>query len=217
MLFALSSAPTLKKLSISFSQQFLDSPEDAKRCFIYLGAFKNLTSLELYHFYGKRNRLVKDISQVLSRCPALKTLGLAMACDADCYNGPEAIVIDSDLDFVEKLCTEYWSLGCGPLSLHTLKLGYEMVIIDPVGDIENHLDLLFRAKSLHTLHIYNGLVKFDSLEGDEEDLDVSWNLLEGCTSLHQLAVSRLDKEAGTWLNKTAQNLKELIITGNIFW
>lgn len=214
LIAALSSAPNLRKLSISFSQQYLDSREDANKCFIQLEGFKNLTSLELYHFYGNPKRLVKDISQVLSRCPALKTLGLGIACDADCYAGPEAIVLDSDYDLLETLCTDYASLGGKPLSLHTLKLGYGMIIADPVTDTDNYLELLFRAQDLHTLHIFNGCVKFDSVEEDDEELDVAWNLLK-CTALHQLAVSRLDKDAGAWLNKTAQNLKELIIAGEL--
>jgi hypothetical protein len=60
-----------------------------------------LTALELYKFYGDEDLLVKDIAGVLIECLRLKTLGLAFACDCDCDEFPEAIVLEGDCEFLE--------------------------------------------------------------------------------------------------------------------
>src|SRR2546423_1474279 len=120
---------TLKQLSIQFASKHIEDRDHAFNCSIPLKGFRNLTALELYKFYGDEDLLVKDIAAVLIECPRLKTLGLAFACDCDCDEFPEAIVLEGDCEFLENLCVQYASRrGATPLALETLRLGLGMCL-----------------------------------------------------------------------------------------
>ena len=58
-------------------------PVIVRKCWIPLRDFRDLTSLEVYSFYGDSDRLVKDIAHVLRDSPGLKKLGLSFASETD--------------------------------------------------------------------------------------------------------------------------------------
>lgn len=214
LLATLKGYQNLKSLSIQFASQYLEDRVYAERCWISLKGFRNLASLELYQFYGDQTQLTKDIAAVLAECPNLKTLGLGMACDFDCYTFPEVMVLEEDkCEFLEALCAQYEARGQKPLSLHTLRLGESMCLYNVTSaKASNFLAKLVRVPCLKTLHVYNGLAKHGSLESDTEPMVVDWSLLKDCTSLCQLSVARIGNDVRDWLNNEGKSVQELIVT-----
>jgi hypothetical protein len=107
ILNALKNCETLQDLSIEFASQHLEDNTAAFNCSMPLNGFRNLASLELYQFYGNETQLINDIAGVLSDCPRLKKLGLGMACDYDCDDLPEVLIMPRDCSFLERLCMRY--------------------------------------------------------------------------------------------------------------
>ena len=219
LLRALKTSPTIKDVSILFASQYLDNPEDALNCSVPLEGFKNLTSLELYNFFGNDESLITDLVDVLEECPGLKTLGLSCGCDYDCENLPESLLMpEEDFDFLMKLCENYGSRSrLSPLALDTLRLGQGMYIFDlsimqPVVENQGkYLPKLVRMETLKNLHLFNGLVKEDIYD-DPEPLEVDWSQLEDCKSLQKLSVSRFDEEVLDWLNTSGNSVQDFIVT-----
>lgn len=81
------------------------------------------------------------------------------------------------------------------------------------ASVGNYLEALFSVESLQVLHIFNGLVRLVP-DGEYHLMEVDWHLLENCISLRQVAIFVLVDEVKDWLNTSAKNLTELIITGN---
>lgn len=217
VVIALKNCKSLKNVSIQFSSQYLEDRRTANNCSMPLNCFQNLTSLELFSFYSSRDKpqLVKDIASLLSRCPGLKMLGLGLACDVDCNNVPESLIIDDDYHFLEHLCMFYRSNGnAPPLALETLRLGHGMFLFQYLFSSEKNdfLSKLVKVAGLKTLHIFNDFIKYDSEEEDHESMEIDWSLLNGCESLHQLAISRLEPDVTDWLNSKGRSVQELMVT-----
>jgi len=177
-----------------------------------------LTSLELYSFYGDSSELSNDITNTLTECPALKTLGLSVACCLDTEFLPDARGVGKELDFMEKICVEYGSRALvSPLQLDTLRLGKGMFLYDLCeprscyGRIGQYLSKLIKTDRLKTFHIYNGLITGE-LGVENEFLDLGWSHLEGFKSLKQLSVTLIGKDVLNWLNTAGNSVEELIVT-----
>ncbi|KAE9368859.1 hypothetical protein N431DRAFT_470543 [Stipitochalara longipes BDJ] len=222
LLRALKQSSTIKDVSILFASQYLDDPTDAQRCFIPLKGFKNLTSLELYNFYGDLDRLVLDIAGVLAECPGLKTLGLGFACNFDCDAPPEILFYEDETDFLERLCVIYGSTPrARPLALETLRLGHGIFLFESEmleaemqesSKTDKYLAKLVQLEALRNFYIFNGLIKMDIYD-EPDSMDVDWNQLEDCKSLRRLSVSRLEIDLVQWLERSCGSLvEELIIT-----
>jgi hypothetical protein len=182
------------------------------KCNTQLKGFKSLTSLELYQFYGEESQLLTGIANVLRDCPGLKKLGLGMACDFDCDGYPEVLVIDSDCDFLEKLCLRYGTHS-PPLALETLRLGNGLFIYKSSSpNVGNYLTKLVTVRDIKTLHIFNGLIHENDDWDDVAPMKVHWDFFAECTSLKQLSVSRLDKDVQQWLNAGGKSVQELFVT-----
>ena len=209
---ALKKCRNLRKLSLQFPVQYLDDRVAAQNNFIPLKGFNNLTSLELYQFYGDEARLAKDIAGVLHQNLALRTLGLGLACDCDIDTFPEATILEGDCGLLEDICMEYGSQDKKPLELQTLRLGHGLCIRASTPNAGNFLEKLLRIRGLKKLNVFNGPVRFGSLDGDLENMEVDWSLLKDCTTLRQLSVSRLGDDVKEFLNRTAKSVHELIVT-----
>jgi len=208
----LKSLPSLRNLSIQFAGQYLDDEVTALKCYTHLKGFKCLTSLELYQFYGEETQLINDIASVLSDCPGLKKLGLGMATDCECLSSPEYINISGDCDFLEKLCIRYGARS-SPLALETLRLGQGMFLYESSSaGVGNFLAKLVNIKGIRTLHIFNGLVHDGDEWEEERPMEIHWGLLEDCTSLNQLSVSRIEKDVVAWVNTSGNSIQEFIVT-----
>jgi hypothetical protein len=181
-----------------------------------LKGFRNLTSLEVYHFYGDKVRILKDLVSALGDSPRLQTLGLALAVDCDCEQFPEAVILEDEIDFFEKLCAEYGSRKTtSPLPLKTLKLGHGMYLFQSASTVtDNYLANLVKVSGLRTLHIFNGVIKID-IDEEAESMKVEWSLFKECISLHQLSVTRLEDDVRQWLNTVGNSVQELIVTDHI--
>jgi hypothetical protein len=211
LLRTLKNRQTLKNLSIMFESQWLEDQFLAEKCFMPLKGFRNLTSLELYNFYGNETRLVRDVVNVLVDCPNLKALGLGLLCDCDTELLPEIVILEGECEFLEKLCLRFESQRGSPLKLHTLRLGTGMCLFhssSPEGI--NFLAKLVDLSGLKCLHVFNDLVKYD-IDDDGWGLEIDWHLLNDCTDLQQLSVSRLGEDVAAWLNENG-SVQELIIT-----
>lgn len=208
----------LKHISILFATQWLEDRLAATNCSIPLKGFRNLTSLELYHFYGDEAEILNDLVSTLGDSPNLQTLGLALACDCDCDRLPEAVIVEDELDFFENLCVEYGSrVSRSPLPLKTLKLGHGMYILKTEAttdtSFENYLAKLVKISNLRVLRIFNGLFKFeDNIDDEPESMEIAWSLFKECTLLRQLSVTRLEDDVRDWLNTVGRSVQELIVT-----
>jgi len=223
LLRMLKNSQTLRSLSILFESRSLEMLQDAEKCFMPLKGFRNLTSLELYNFYGTETQHVKDLANVLIDCTNLKTLGLGLLCDCDIQITPEIIILDEECEFLEQLCHYFASKGATPLHLQKLRLGTGMCLIDSTGsshedsshENSSHERNSFLAKlvdlnELKTLHVFNDLVK-NGLDDDVWGLEIDWSLLDGCTNLQQLSVSRFGEDVVAWVINNL-SIQELIIT-----
>jgi hypothetical protein len=216
LLPTLQKSQTLRKLSIQFASQCLEEDAEPDNAFVSLKGFSNLTSLELYGFYGDDAQLVKEISSVLKNLPTLKMLGLGMAYLCDPSGSSEVLILKyGDPNFLENLCLEYHSRrGSSPLALDTLRLGHGMFFYksDPTS-ADNFLAKMVKVEELKTFHIWNGWVRFTEDE-DEDALPwkLDFTLLKGCETLHQLSVTRLSSEVRKWLNGPGRSVEELMVT-----
>jgi hypothetical protein len=215
LLPTLRKSQTLRKLSIQFASQCLDEGAGAENAFVSLKGFSNLTSLELYGFYGDDTQLAKEISSVLRDLPTLKTLGLGMAYLCDPSGTSEVLILNGDPNFLEHLCLEYHSQrGAIPLALDTLRLGHGMFLYkEEPTSTDNFLAKLVKIEGLKAFHIWNGWVRFTE---DEEEEALPWRvdttLLKGCEILRQLSVTRLSSEVTKWLNGPGKSVEELKVT-----
>lgn len=207
--------PNLRNLLIQFSDTHLLDLVAARRCNAPLKGFKNLASLELYQFYGAKSELIDDIVNVLRDCPALKRLGLGLACELDCDQYPEILAASGDCYFLEDLCLKYGS-GSPPLPLETLRLGHGMFVLKAKSSSTgNYLSKLVQLRDVKTLHLYNGLVhETDDWDLDPRPMQVQWNFFAECTSVRQLSVARIDKRVRLWLNTTGTSVEELLVTNH---
>ena len=214
LLFALKNSRKLRNLSIQFSSMYLEDRHAAFNCSIPLKGFRNLISLELYELYGDETRLQNDIAGVLSACPNLKMLGLGLACDYDCEVMPEVVILEGECEFLEGLCIQYAARSnTKPLGLETLRLGHGCCVYKSSSTaVGNFLARMIRIEGLKKLHLFNGLIKYDTEEDEEWSMEIEWSLLQACTSLHQLSVSRLEPDVREWLNNGGKSVQELIIT-----
>jgi hypothetical protein len=175
-----------------------------------------LTSFHYYNFYGNQITLLKDIAGLLARCPSLTDLGLGMASDAECDCFPVAAFIRGGSDFLEGLCRSYQKKHGGrPLDLTSLKLGHGFCIFDSKYSEDNYLALLCNLEKLRTLHIWNGLYFSEDTHFEVNKMELAWDLLMDCTSLHQVSLSRLGGGATYWLNKIG-SVRELYLSGRLF-
>jgi hypothetical protein len=212
LLPTLQKSQTLRKLSIQFASQCLEEDAEPDNAFVSLKGFSNLTSLELYGFYGDDAQLVKEISSVLKNLPTLKMLGLGMAYLCDPSGSSEVLILKyGDPNFLENLCLEYHSRrGSSPLALDTLRLGHGMFFYksDPTS-ADNFLAKMVKVEELKTFHIWNGWVRFTE---DALPWKLDFTLLKGCETLHQLSVTRLSSEVRKWLNGPGRSVEELMVT-----
>jgi hypothetical protein len=215
LLPTLQKSQTLRRLSIQFASQCLEEDAEPDNAFVSLKGFSNLTSLELYGFYGDDAQLVKEISSVLKNLPTLKMLGLGMAYLCDPSGSSEVLILNGDPNFLENLCLEYHSRrGSSPLALDTLRLGHGMFFYksEPTST-DNFLAKMVKVEGLKTFHIWNGWVRFTEDE-DEDALPwkLDFTLLKGCETLRQLSVTRLSPEVRKWLNGPGRSVEELTVT-----
>lgn len=211
LLKSLRSAPHLQALFISFNGLISMRERAAMKCNVDLSGFRNLTSFEYYCFYGKRLELVTNIAGLLSRCPGIKRLGLGMACDGEGQANHFPIFMPVP-QLLEQICLEFQARGGLPLSLEVLKLGHGLPVLKSER-YERYLDLLFRQCELKTLHIFNGEYFPEDMEGEAERLQHEWGLLSECVSLRQISLSRLDRQALTWLSGSCISVQELFFAG----
>lgn len=212
LLKGLKTCSTLRHLSIQFAGQHLE--EGAERCLIDLDGFKNLTSLELYHFHSDDEwQLIKGITNTLYECPNLKKLGLGRAHEFITDLPTPILFAYSHNEFLEKLCLYYGSSRdvARPLKLETLRLGEGLFLVESGGECENYLAKLVDLGSLQTLHIWNGLIMDPGVEFDAMALEVDWSLLNDCTSLRHLEVTGLEDNLRKWLNKNGTFVQELVL------
>lgn len=106
---ALKGCQTLKSLLIQFESQWPGDKSIADKCWIPLEGFRNLTSLELYNFYGTEAPLIREITGVLVNSPNLKTLGLGLLCDCDAEMLLEQTILEGECEFLENLCLRFQS------------------------------------------------------------------------------------------------------------
>jgi hypothetical protein len=212
----LKESETIKHITLRATYAWLQDRYPARNCTVPLKGFRNLTSLELYHFfYDDKSRVVEDLASTLADSPHLQTLGLGMACNSNSDLNPEVIVVEDELDFFEKLCVEYGSRDSTlPLPLKTLKIGHGMFILksksNATSSPDNFLAKLVRISGLKTLHIFNGFFIMD-VDENAEYLQVEWSFFE-CTSLYQLSVTMLGNDVRKWLNTMGVSVRELIVT-----
>jgi hypothetical protein len=220
LLDTLKKCKTLQRLSIQFASKCLDwddesEDEEARSAFVSLKSFSNLTSLELYEFYGDPTDLGKELASVLKDLPMLKTLGLGMQYPCDASGVSEVLVISDETLFLEGLCLEYHSLkGSTPLALETLRLGHGMFFYksDPTS-MDNPLAKLVKVEGLKTFHVWNGWFRFFSDDPkDATQWRIDFTLLKGCESLRQLSVTRLSSNIRKWLDGPGQSVEELKVT-----
>ena len=100
-----------------------------------------------------------------------------------------------------------------PLALTTLALGHGMFLYrSKLPSVDNFLAELVKIDGIRNLHVFNGLLRDDTEDGEIESMEIDWTLLDGCTSLRQLSVSRLEYDVRQWLNSGGNAVEELIVT-----
>jgi hypothetical protein len=214
----LKSIPTLREIFISFGAIICDDSDYIYNCWASLNGFRNLTSLEIYDFYGNHTLLIRDIVHVLRDSPCLTKLGLGFAVEMDFDDG-EAVLFGApghETDFLERLCEVYGST-CqnAPLALETLRLGFGFYLNKSSNATNGHyLTKLLTMRSLEVLHLYNGLVRSEIDDDGTFYQEVDWTPFtkEGCASLRQLSVTRIEDDVIDWLKEGGSRVRELIVT-----
>jgi hypothetical protein len=198
VLTALKARQTLKHLFISVNHRSIHSHAfPLTKFWKDLKGFRNLTSLELYHFIGSWDLLAKDIAFLLKGSPSLKLLGLGKVVD-----------IRSE-EFLPRICQQYASYeGTVPLSLKTLKLGWGLGMTEGSRlRFGSYLEALVKLEEIETLHLCNRPRLLDQ----QRNTSVDWSLFEQCTSVRQLAVTNITDEVCTWINDRT-DIVELIVS-----
>lgn len=194
--------PRLKNLWIEYSTTMPEEKLTSRNCWHPLEGFCNLTSLDLYNFYGDKSHITADLAQCLVNCPNLKSLGLGQGADLDFSYLWPAVVQTEDDDFLEQLCLLYQTRYKGsPLNLHTLRLGCGTSPYAPkLKNNHSYLKKLVYTKELRTLDLFNGIwVKY--LGGDSFDnLPIDYQLLDDCESLTDLSVTNFEDDVKSWLS-----------------
>ncbi len=138
-----------------------ESEDEEHGASVSLKGFSNLTSLELYEFYGDYTDLGKELATFLKDLPMLKTLGLGIQYPCDANGVSEVVVIRDKNLFMEGLCLEYHSQKVSPLALETLRLGRGTLFYkyEPTSP-DNPLAKLVKVEGLKTFHVWNRWVRF---------------------------------------------------------
>lgn len=220
LLKALMDHPTLTSLSIQFASQGILEGALGLHCWMPLFGFKNLTSLELYHFYDRALDAIRSIARLLGDNQGIRKLGLAIGCETDVSGIPEILVAPPERGFLERLCKEYSRLkSVAPLPLDTLRLGHGLFLrASKSSDTGNYLQSLIKTESLKTIHVFNGFISEEDEESEDEDdeepeeLKTDWSLFGSCTSLRQLSASRLTTDLKVWLRSGGKTVQEFIVT-----
>ncbi|KAH8600996.1 hypothetical protein B0O99DRAFT_295832 [Bisporella sp. PMI_857] len=217
VLDALKSSMTLKDINIAFPRCYVEDRVLAGLyCHIPLKGFTNLRLLELYQLYSdSETALIEDIAEVLSDCPHLKLFGIGLATDADCNRFPESYILEGECDFLERLCLSYGHrAGSQPLRLHTLRLGIGLCLYESARDAKwNFLTMLVDLPVLQSLHVFNGMIeRLQQPEYGSHWQQNDWWMLDTCSSLYHLEVSRLTPGIRMWLNSKGQFIQELVVT-----
>jgi len=98
---------SIKHITLRFAYNWGLDRQPAITCTVPLKGFRNLASLEMYHFfYDDKVRLLRDLASTLAYSPHLQTLGLGMACTLKYFKTPDIIIVQDELDFFERLCME---------------------------------------------------------------------------------------------------------------
>ncbi|KAK0115629.1 hypothetical protein ONS95_000101 [Cadophora gregata] len=224
LLDCLKSRKSLRNVAIQFcAANCTETVDGLENCSTTLQGFKNLTSLELYNFYGDCKAILKDIANTLAECPCLKKLGLGRATkttygDQNGIGSDELLILD-DVDLLESLCLLYGAqVGTLPLKVHTLRLGYSMFFTEPSSStVGNYLTKLLDLRTLKSLEMYNGYVLLDAADVSDPDrfkvmLQPPWELLDDC-SLRQLGVTKIDHRVTAYLTGAGQSVEELSVSG----
>ncbi|CZR55592.1 uncharacterized protein PAC_05480 [Phialocephala subalpina] len=219
LLTALKDHLMLRNLSIMF---MTEPVVGSQTCWTDLNGFRNLTSLELYHFCGDERRLVQDIANLLHNNQGLRKLGLAMACGADPVGWLIEVVVSPEKQqkqhFLEKLCIEYATVtprDTAPLNLNTLRLGHGIFVDRPTSsESAGYLAKLVKIDQLTTLRLFNGHTIQDFDDTDLKEIEVDWNLFNPSKSLRQLSVTRLSRKCRDWINNSGMAIEELLVTDN---
>jgi hypothetical protein len=201
--------------------------------FFPIKGLQNLSSVELYNLHKPKDALIRQLVNVLIRCPQLRTLGLSLSCECDDGWIPSVLLVyEMHVNFFERLCNEYSAKrGSKPLELQNVRLGYGLYIIsknmdgDGASDEEqkwcpgNFLAGFVKLDGLKTLHLYNGPSHhLGNGEHHEKPLDIAWSFFHDCASLRHFQITRLSSEAVEWLADHGNEIEELIVTDyyNIF-
>lgn len=230
LLVTLESAPNLRELTLQYCALYSHGPHDLYKRTTQLQGFKNLTSLEIYGFFGAHSDLVEDIANVLKDCPGLKRLGLGMHYEVDVSDEFHEIVLvrDGQCGFLEELCLRYGTLS-SPLKLGTLRLGTGMFIHKSESpDTGNYIEKLVNIQNVETLHLYNGYTHPNSNLDEYAPSEIQWEFYAECNSLRQLSVTRMGEDVRTWLNASSKSVSiirrldywiafELLILSMLSW
>lgn len=106
VLAELKKCSSLRNLLIQFCGKVFSEWDklDWLNCWTNLKGFHNLTSLELYIFYGKGEDLIPEMTQLLGENRGLRTLGLGMKCeDHGTLLGYVLVLLPPKHEFLEKL------------------------------------------------------------------------------------------------------------------
>jgi hypothetical protein len=213
LLATLESAPNLRELTLQYCALNSHGPHDLYKRKTQLQGFKNLTSLEIYGFFGAHSDLVEDIANVLKDCPGLKRLGLGMHCEVDVSVEFHEILLvhHGQCGFLQELCLRYGTLS-SPLKLEKLRLGTGMFIHKPESpDTGNYLEKLVNIQNVETLHLYNGYTHPNGNLDEYEPSEVHWEFFADCTSLRQLSVTRMGEDVRTWLNASGKSVSIIFV------
>lgn len=125
---AVKKPPLLQNLLIHF-RELLEprSGRGREGSFLPLNGFRNLTSLEIYDFYGEKIYLLSNLATALEN---LQKLGLSMNCGYD--HETECTRLEFRGRYFEKLCLRYASkAGSRSLPIESLRLGCGLCVSKP--------------------------------------------------------------------------------------
>jgi hypothetical protein len=176
--------------------------------------FSNLIHLELHRIYGDLTRERGDIVALLTKSPALESLGLSISYETTERLHSESSALSSEkymnfLNFFGLLCIDYRSSGSKPLKLRKLHLGYGIILSKP----GQYLPYLTELAYLEDLYVSND----DNVEITQHLAEkdyIEWNTLTPtmCSSITTFGVSRLDEQAVLWMQNLPQGQLRQLIT-----